>query len=159
MSDINVVHNIGSLGVLKRLSDHSSATAASTGDATSVTGLTIDRSGFSNGSKPRSAAFGIAYEATLQSGKTLSLGYAVQDSADGTNWGDYLTATYATVDTGGSGGTTQKGCFNIAVDLGSAKRYVRLNYNPDLNASGTDTAYFDAVGFFAGFDRLPAPTA
>lgn len=157
--DIIDVHNVAAVGVTKRLSVHATATAASTGDATSVTGITIDRAGFSNGGRPRSALMSVLYDATLASGKTLSIGYAVQDSEDGTNWSDYLTATYATVATGASGGSNAKGAFNIPVDLGSARRYVRLNFNPDLNASGTDTAYAQAAGFFAGFDRLPAPTA
>jgi hypothetical protein len=155
--DITTQRNIASLGDLKRLADHATSTAAGTGDATSVTGLTIDRQGFGNGSMPASALVGVHYETTLASGATLSIGYAVQDSADNSTWADYQTATYALAATGPSGGGAVKGSFNVAVNLGSARRYVRLNYNPDLSATGTDTSYSDAVGFFAGFDRLAAP--
>lgn len=158
MPDILTQHNVAALGTLERLTDHSTATAASTGDATSVTGNTIDRMGFPGGSMPRSAVMGVCYEVTLGSGKTLSLGYAVQDSADGSTWADFQTATYAVVTTGGSGGTTNKGTFEVPVDLNGARRYTRYNYNPDLSATGTDTLYADGVGFFAGFDRLAAPT-
>lgn len=150
--------NIGALGDLVRMSDHGTSTAAGSGDATTVTGLTIDRGGFSGGAlMPDSALMSVIYEATLASGKTLSIGYAVQDSADNSSWADYQTATYVAVSTGGSGGSTNKGQFNVQVNLTSARRYVRFNYNPDLNATGTDTSYSDAVGFFAGFDRLAAP--
>lgn len=150
-------HNIGALVDVERASDHATSTAGGSGDTTTVTGLTIDRQGFSTGSMPRSALFSVIYEATLQSGKTLSLGYAVQDSADGSNWSDYQTATYAVVSTGGSGGSTNKGQFNVAADLNGARRYTRFNYNPKCSATATDTTYSDAVVVVAGFDRLAAP--
>lgn len=157
MSGIVQERNIGALGDLVRLTDQATAIAAGTGDATSVTGISIDRAGFGNGSPPKTALMGILYEATLGSGKTLSLGYAVQDSADNSTWADYQTATYAVVATGASGGSVVKGQLNIQVNLTSARRYVRLNYNPDHNATATDTSYSNGVGFFAGFDRLAAP--
>lgn len=159
MADVNYVHNIGGLGDLKRLSDHGTSTAAGTGDATSITGITIDRLGFGSGAPPQSALFGVLYEATLASGATLSIGYSVQDSADGTNFSDFQTATYAVASTGASGGSTNKGSFNVQVDLTNARRYVRFNYNPDLSATGTDTSYSDGVGFFAGSPTLPASNA
>lgn len=159
MNTIVYEKNIASLGVLKRASLHSTAVAAGSGDATSVTGTTIDREGFSTGSISKSAEFGVLFSATLASGATLSLGYAIQDSADSSSWSDIQTATYAVVATGPSGGGVVSGCFDIAADLSNARRYVRINYNPDLSAAGTDTAYADAVGFFAGLDHLPAPTS
>jgi hypothetical protein len=159
MGDIVENRNIGALGDLKRLSDHATSTAAGSGDATTVTGLSIDRQGFGNGSMPNSALAGVFYESTLASGATLSIGYAVQDSADNSSWADYQTATYTTASTGASGGSTNKGQFNVQVNLRGARRYVRFNYNPDLSAGGTDTSYSDAVGFFAGSDRLAASNA
>src|SRR5262252_1802352 len=146
MADINLVRNVGALGDILRLSDHATATAGGTGDATSTTGISIDREGFSTGSLPLSMLASVAYEATLGSGNTLSIGYAVQHSADNSNWSDYQTATYVTVATGASGGSVQKGAWKV-----------RFNFNPDLNRAGTDTGYYDAVGFIGGFDRQPAP--
>lgn len=154
MSDIVLQRDVGSLGSLKRLSASASAVAAGTGDAATTTGATVDRMGFSSGSMPNTLAAAIIYDATLASGKTLSIGYAAQDSADGSNWSDYQTATYAVVATGPSGGGAVSGEMEISVNLTSARRYVRLNSNPDLNAAGTDTAVTRAAGFFAGFDRL-----
>jgi len=155
--DIVGTRNVGALGDLKRLTDHGTSTAGGAGDATTITGLTIDREGFGNGSLPFSALMGVLFEATLASGATLSVGYAVQDSPDGTNWSDFQTATYAVAATGPSGGGAVKGQFNAQVSLTSARRYVRFNYNPDLSAASVDTSYSDGAGFFAGFDRLPAP--
>jgi hypothetical protein len=157
MADINLVRNVGALGDILRLSDHATATAGGTGDATSTTGIAVDREGFSTGSLPLSMLASVVYEATLGSGNVLSIGYAVQHSADNSSWSDYQTATYTTVATGLSGGSVQKGAFNVQVNLTSAKRYVRFNFMPDLNRAGTDTGYYDAVGFIAGFDRHPAP--
>lgn len=147
--------NVAALGALIRATVAASAVAAGTGDATSVTGLTIDRFN-SAGGLAQSAEFGVAYEATLASGATLSIGYAIQDSADGSTWADYQTATYAVVATGPSGGGAVGGLLSITADLSSAKRYTRLNFRPDLSAGGTDTAVARGIGFLAGFDRLPA---
>lgn len=149
--------DVAALGQLVRLSAPSAATAGGTGDATTVTGLTIDRFALGGGSMAQDAAVGVIYEATLASGATIRFGYAIQDSADGSTWADYQTATYsAAVATGPNGGGAVGGVFDIgSVNLTSARRYVRLNYNPDLSAGGTDTAVARAVGFFAGYDRLP----
>lgn len=148
--------DVAGIGALLRLSLPSTAVAAGSGDATSVTGITVDRFSLGGGSLPLVANMGVAYEATLASGATLKFGYAVQDSADGSTWADYQTATYATVATGPSGGGAVAGVFDIgSVSLSSARRYIRLNYNPDLSAGGTDTAVARAIGFAAGFDRLP----
>jgi len=156
MSDIVLQRDVASLGALLRLGNGSSATAGGTGDATSVTGATIDRFSIGNGSMPNVANVGVIYDAVLASGATLSIGYAVQDSGDGATWADYQTATYAVVATGPSGGGTKTGVFDIgSVNLSSARRYVRLNYMPDLSAANTDTASFRAIGFAAGYDRLP----
>ncbi|WP_292235260.1 hypothetical protein, partial [Mesorhizobium sp.] len=133
------------------------ATAAGSGDAATTTGVTIDRMSFA--SLPRSALFSTLFDATLASGKTLSIAaYAVQDSADGTNWSDYQTSAAAVVvGTGPSGGGAVKGQFNVQCDLNSARRYVRFNTNQDLNATGTDTSVTRSVAVLGGFDRLPSP--
>lgn len=153
-STIVTQHNIGQLGALRRLSAAASATAAGTGDSTTTTGATIDRMGFGSGSMPGSVALGILWDATLATSKTLSIGYAVQDSADGSNWSDYATATYAAVATGSTAASVLAGQLEASIDLSSARRYVRANFAVDLSATQTDTAVARAVGFFGGFDRL-----
>lgn len=155
MTSIVLQRDVSSLGALKYLSAGASATAAGTGDSTTTTGATIDRAGFSAGSLPNALAAGVIYDATLATSKTLSIGYAVQDSADGSNWSDYQTATYAVVATGSTAASVAAGLLEIGVNLTSARRYVRLNFAVDLSATQTDTAVARAVGFFAGSDRLP----
>lgn len=151
-------HNIGAFGDLVRLTDHSTAVAGGSGDATTVTGNTTDRVGFGSSGMPQSGLMGVIFETTLASGATLSIGYAVQDSADASTWADYQTATSigAVYATGPSGGGVIKGQANVQVDLTNARRYIRFNYLPDLSAGGTDTFYGDGVGFLGGTPRLPA---
>lgn len=150
-------HNIGSLVNVVRAAAAASLTAAGTGDATTTTGATIDRVTAAGG-LARSALFSTVYDATLTSSKTLSITQIIQDSADGTNFSDYQTAAAATVvATGTTGGSTAAGQLNLQVDLGSARRYVRINTVPDLSHTGTDTALTRSVAVLGGFDRLPAP--
>lgn len=156
MSDIVLQRDVGSLGALKRLSAAASAVAAGAGDSTTTTGATIDRMGFPNGSMPNTLALAFPWEAVLATGKTLSIGYAVQDSPDGANWSDYQTAAYAVVATGATAASVASGELEVGVNLSSARRYVRANHASDLSATQTDTAATRAVGFFAGFDQLPA---
>jgi hypothetical protein len=106
---------------------------------------------------PNALAAAVAWEAVLATGKTLSIGYAVQDSADAHRTGRTTrprpTRAVATGSTAASAGA---GEFEVSVNLTSARRYVRFNFAEDLSATQTDTAAARAVGFFAGFDRLPA---
>lgn len=159
MADIVTQRNIGSMGDIKRLTDHATSTAGSTGDGTTVTGNSLDRVGAFSGSPPDSALVSVIYETTLQSGATLSVGYAVQSSPDNSTWTDYQTATYAVTATGASGGGAVKGEFNVQVNLRNAQRYVRFNYTPKCSSTGTDTTYSDGVGFFGGGDRLASTNA
>jgi hypothetical protein len=156
MADIVLQRDVGSLGALKRLSAAAAATAASTGDSTTTTGVTIDRMNFPSGSMPNSLAAAVAWEAVLATSKTLSIGYAVQTSDDGSSWTDYQTATYVAVATGSTAASAAGGEFEVSVNLTSARRYVRFNFAQDMSATQTDTSAARAVGFFAGFDILPA---
>ena len=154
--NIVVQRDIGSLGSLKRLSAAASAVAAGAGDSTTTTGVTIDRAAsFASGSMPNGLVLAFPWEAVLATGKTLSIGYAVQDSADNSNWSDYATATYAVVATGSTAASAAAGQLEVNVNLTSARRFVRANHALDLSATQTDTAASRAVGFFGGFDRLP----
>ena len=42
------------------------------------------------------------------------------------------------------------------VNLSGARRYVRLNFTPELSAGATDTAALSGVAVFGGAIRLPA---
>jgi hypothetical protein len=172
MSDIVLQKNIGALIDVKSLSGVLSWTAGGGSDSATFTGTVIDRAGFAGGQlMPLGADVDIAYGATLGSGKTLSIYLDLQDSPDGSNFSDYATEAATVVATGPSGGGTVAGVMRMVipttnapsgtpgVDLNAARRYARLLIVPHLSATATDTAVIAAVGVFAGYDRLAAPTS
>jgi hypothetical protein len=127
----------------------SSATAAGTGDATAVTGATIDRLGFGSGKLV------ISYLTSLTAAKTLSYAVEYQDSADGSTWNTAVAIQAATVAKTGAA-TAAVGRVEFNVNLNSLARYVRFNFTPDLSHSGTDTALSCAMFMLGGADTLPA---
>lgn len=156
------VRNIGAY-IAPRFGGFVNATAAGAGDATEVDGVWIDRQDFF------SASVVLSYTATLQQAETLTLVSNVQDASDssGTGAADY-GAVYASavVATGDTGGSTEVGAVKYNVDfLGgtqgaadgtAADRYIRVQFTPDLSASGTDTADVMAVVILGGAEDAPA---
>lgn len=130
-------------------------TAAGTGDNTAVTGLAIDRLGYN------SAKAVIGYTTTLTEAKTLS--FAVEITSCATSGGTYDTATAlqaATVAaTGDTGGSTETGTLEFDIDLSGYKRYIKINFTPDLSHTGTDTARAMAIAILGGKDTNPATGA
>lgn len=153
--DIVSIRNSAVMALAKIAAAFTALTAGGTGDNTAVTGITVDR--VPGGVPFFSARILIAYSAVLAATKTLTLkSVKVEHSDDGSTWADYLTFTDpGVVATGQSGGSTEKGVLELAVDLTSAKKYVRVDYTPDLSASGTDTATVVTILDLAGADRLP----
>lgn len=127
-------------------------TAAGTGDNTEVDGPSIDRQ------NATSMSVAIVAKAVLAATKTLVVKATVQDSADGVTFADVAAAlqpggaansTVMTL-TGGAGGSTESGVYQLGVNLSSLKRYVRIQVLPDLNATGTDTATVAGVVSLGG---------
>lgn len=150
----NPIRDIGSEITARRAAANTAATAGGAGDNTSVTGVIIDRAaiGF-----PASMVVAIPYTATLGAGDTLSIGYTVQTSeaSDMSGAVTVATAALAPVATGGAGGSTETGTFEVSLNLTGARRYIRVNFTPDLSRANTDTAALSAVAVFAGANRLP----
>lgn len=171
MSNIASIKSVAETIDPKALSTSLSWTAGGASDAVTWTGISINRESFSNGSIPRSMDPFVVYDVTMASGHTLSLTWAVQDSADNSAWSDYATEAATVAVTGVSGGTRQVGVARMAnpsgnapsgtpgVDLNGARAYVRLNVIPDFSGAGTDTGVIVAAGEFGGFDILAAPTS
>lgn len=123
-------------------------TAAGTGDNTEIVGATIDNTGM----KYSSALVVIGYHATLAATKTLSIAADVEH-ANNSSFTSSTTVTLqtATVEaTGEAGGSEETGVVKFVVDLSDKGEYVRLNYTPDLNASGTDVAQLEAIYLLMG---------
>jgi hypothetical protein len=139
-------------------SAYTHATAGGAGNNTAVTGLTIDRDSYG---VALCAVFELAYEAALGQGNTITIkNVKVEHSQDGSTWSTYQTYTDpGVVDTGGTGGTTQRGVVRLGCDLKSAYRYVRYDWTPVLSAANTDTVSLMASATVAGFDRLVPPNS
>ncbi len=127
--------------------------AAGSGDATEVDGPWVDRLGF------ESLVASIGFQTTLAATKTLTLVANLQDATDSAGAGaaDFGTGfASAVVATGGGGGTTETGTIEIDYDLSDARRFVRLQFTPDLDAASADLA--DLVGqlILGGAIEVPA---
>ena len=137
-----------------------SATAAGTGDNTAVTGVIVDRAAAALNS-PQEIAVLFPFTTTLGAGKNLFLKSVLLEHGDAANLSD--AATFATFEdaTGHSvatsaGGGTVTGCKRYGVNIGGAKRYVRLKFTPDLDATSVDTAVVMSVLVFAKEQVGPA---
>lgn len=139
---------------VRRAAANAAVTAGGAGDNTAVTGVIIDRAALG---WAESAVLAVPFTTTLAQAATLSLAYTFQHG-EASNLSDAATlasATTAVIATGGAGGSTETGVFEVGVSLRGARRYVRLNFTPDLSAGATDTAALSAVIVFAGANRLP----
>ena len=159
---MNIVVNkdIGAVVDLVRIGAASTATAGGAGDNTAVVGTWLDREGlglgYAGGSIPMSALVSIAFTATLAAGKGLNMALLVEDSADGVAANTYQTISAVQAALSAAGGTVN-GQIGFHVNLGSARRYVRFTWTPDLTNTATDTASIFPMCALAGFDRLPSP--
>lgn len=134
-------------------------TAAGSGDATEVDGAWIDTKGY------ESLEFILSYTATLQADETMTFAANVQDAdtIGGSGAADvattHLSAMAATtVATGDSGGSTETGVHSIGIDLTMCKRFVRVQWTPNLSASGTDTAKIGSLYVLGGAKYPDATT-
>lgn len=146
------MQNAGALIAARYASAGVDVTAGGSGDNTEVNGAWIDRRGFS------SLKVVICYTATLAQSATLSFAANLQDASDssGTGVADYGDALATTaVSTGGTGGSTNTGVVELDFDLTGCDRYVRIQYTPNLSASGTDVAEMGAVYVLAGATDNP----
>jgi hypothetical protein len=81
--------------------------------------------------------------------KSLKIEHSV--NSDLSSPADYVVfenATGTAIATGATGGSTEVGVKKYSVDLGAARRYIRVTYTPDLDATSTDTAALGAVAVF-----------
>lgn len=145
-------HDIGSY-LAALCGGYTTATTAGTGDNTEVDGPYL---AVPQGAK--SCAVWLLHRATLGAAETLALLGNLQDAADGSGTGvaDYGTALSSTTAQTGAAtnglGITKLGDFNLA----GARSHLRVQFTPNLSASGTDTAHVMAVVVFGGVEELPA---
>ena len=146
--------NIGAYVAAVNGADVTVATAGGAGDATLVTGYTINRNSYST---PLSAVLAIPYNATLAASKTLSLSYTIEGS-DNSNMSSPTTlasaSSYVLV-ASATASQTVSGVVEINLNLRTAGQYLRAKFTPTHSATGTDTSGFTAVWVLGGTDSLP----
>jgi hypothetical protein len=136
---------------VRRAAANTSLTAGGAGDNTLVTGVIIDRHALG---LPESAVLALLWAATLAASQTLSLGWTLQHG-DAANLSDAATLASATPAVVATGAGSPTGQLEANVSLRGARRYLRLNFTPDLSAANTDTATVAAAIVFGGAARLP----
>ncbi len=125
--------------------------AAGAGDNVANTGAGIDRQGFN------SAVVVLTGLSALADTKTLSLAVEYQTSTDDSTYATAVALQASTVvATGDTGGTNETSVTAFDIDLASFPRYFRVNFTPDLNATGTDEAIVTCAVLLGGADVLPA---
>ena len=151
----NIVAEIGAGYALAS----TSVTAGGSGDATLITGTTINTASALTAPAiyPKdfnSVAFIIGGTATLAATKSITVTALIEDSADGSTWATLVaSATVISVTSTGGGTVTFTG--KIGADLTAARQYVRVKATPDLSATGTDTAVVFGVAVFGGAVEKP----
>ena len=148
----------GEIGAAYALAS-TAVTAGGAGDATLITGTTIDTSSALvspslYGKNFNSVAFVIAATATLAAGKAIAITALIEDSADGSSWATLVASSTIVNATSAAGGTvTVTGKVGVALD--QARKYIRVKATPDLSATSVDTAVVFGVAVFGGPDILP----
>lgn len=145
------IRSIGDEISVRRATANASALAAGAGDNTLVTGVIIDRAAIG---WPESCGVAILYTTTLAASQTLTIGGVLQHG-DASNLSDVTTFSTITGAVVATGVGTFTGQVEVNLRLTGAKRYVRLNFTPDLSAGATDTAALSGVIAFGGAGRLP----
>lgn len=150
------IYNGGAYCRSARGTGNNTATAGGAGDATEVNGAWVGRNvatGIANSMKVV-----VSFTATLAEGATLTFAGNMQDATaiGGTGAADFGDAfAAAVVATGGVGGSTETGTFEVDVDLSGAREFIRTQLTPDLSAALNDTAAWHMDYVFFGDQRHP----
>jgi hypothetical protein len=152
---MNRDHNIGAFIAAVNTGVAYNSVAAGSNDNTEKAGAIIDRAAHKT---PLSMSLLIQYLAVLAATKTIKVGYRIEHGNDSAlaDTADFASLTPAVAATGGAGGSTESGVVKFDIDLGGAKRYLRINVTTDLSATSADTANAAAVAVFGGEDVVPA---
>ena len=159
MTSRSFQHDCGAFLSAKAALNPAVVTAGSTAaDGVEVDGTAIDRQSYTNpgSDMPLSCIVVVeAYEA-LATAETATVKFNLQhaDSSTGA-WADYDDKDGSTANTinltTASGGTELQADF----DLGSAKRWIRVQVTPTLSATSSDTVDYGGVVVFGGFGFDP----
>jgi hypothetical protein len=154
---MNRDHNIGSFLAPVDSGVIFNSIAGSTNDNSEKAGVIIDRGAHE---VPLSMSLLMPFKAVLGAAATLKLGYRIEHGNDSAlaDTADFASVAVAgnVVATANASGQTLSGIAKADIDLGGAKRYLRINLTTDLSAANTDTSVQAAVAVFGGESVIPA---
>ena len=148
----------GEIGAAYALAS-TAVTAGGSGDATLITGTTINTATVQAapaiyGKDFNSVAFVISGTASLTATKNIAITALIEDSADGSTWATLVASSTVVSVTSAAGGTvTFSG--KVGVSLDKARQYIRVKATPDMSHTSTDTATVFGVAVFGGAGVLP----
>lgn len=150
--------------VLKACLAETNLTAAGTGDATEVDGISLDIRASNLGTRAECAVFTFWVRAANTATKVVAISNTLQYSVDGSTWVDITKANGCGVDAadialGSDAGTgTVYTVLKHNLDLTripTTAVYIRCQTTPDSSASGTDTATVTGTVIFMGLQQTP----
>lgn len=129
---------------------NTAVTAGAGTDGAAVNGASIDTAGLK--SRANTLAFAIAATATFAGEETATVAAKIQDSADNSAWADVVAAQDVIALAGDDETVTGAGV--IGLDLGRARRYLRVVATPTMSGTETSTMAVSAVAVMAGLDQI-----
>ena len=137
-----------------------SVTAAGAGDNTEANGIAIDLDARTKAEQALTVfIFGVTTLASAQTLSMLAKWQQADDSSFSVNAEDVGEVFPLTVIRGP--GVVTAGAFFVRLTLNLqsvSRRYVRIQFTPDLSASGTDTATIQSVYLLGSPQTSPAPS-
>ena len=151
-------HNAGAGQYTIAAFQNTAATAAGSGDNTTVTGNAVDITALS--ARYNAAVLSIGSVATMASGESLAVTALVQTSANNSDWSTLVASqTVYTHTASGGAATAAAAGGDVSVDLSKAYQYIRCAVKPDLSRAGTDTATIAGTWALHNPDRITASNA
>ncbi len=128
--------------------------ASSVGGGVEQNGDDVDRNLV--GRLYRSCKLMVPYVATVAVGQTVTLKANTQDGASSTAYTDYADADGSTAVSAIATTAAPNGVLEMRLNLGPAKRFVRVQLTPTLTAATADTVAIAGVHAFGGGEENPA---
>jgi hypothetical protein len=154
-------NNIGAYITSELALDNTTVGAGVGGSGTPVNGNDFDRLASRN--LHLSGKLQIGYKATLASGHSATVAWAIRDSEDDVTYTNVEQSTPAEHPSSGSStitanndGSAVRGVIEVDVDLMGAKQYLRPVITPTLSHSGVDTLQLSGMWALGGSEILPA---
>jgi len=157
------VKNIGAYLKGKLAVESTDITAGAGSDGSAINGETIELREYEHQyGIPRSAAFIIGWETTLNDDESLTLKAELEHRDSGGSWSavedvreDDMELEEVVAKAPDDNSLTTEGVLQFNVDLSGCKEEVRLKLTPTMSRGETDTATVYAIAVLGGYQQYP----